>query len=102
MSSVSRGNGAEVHLAKWLEAQGWLVGSRRHIGGAGDLLAVRGDQCWLVEVKRCKNVWEQFRRADRDEMREALSRLPEGSELWLCNVVGKDKELVWYPQSAWP
>lgn len=49
-----------------LEAAGWLVGSRRHIGGAGDWLAVNRDgNVWLVEVKATKGMWDGFGPADR-------------------------------------
>ena len=109
MSSVSRGNAAERYVAKWLTERGWLVASRRHIGGAGDLLAVRNGsldrstlrrtEIWLIEVKHCKNLWENFRKADREEMK--ATKLPEEGERWLVNVLPK-KELDWRPESAWP
>lgn len=100
MSNVSRGIAGELFVAEWLTERGWVVGSRRHIKGPGDLLAVHPDgSCWLVEVKKAKNLWEQFRRVDRAAMK-ALA-LPEGAELWAVNVLPK-KELRWEPESAWP
>lgn len=77
-------------FAKYLETQGWTVGSRRHIGGAGDLLAVRyrgdsgagdgGDwyEVQLIEVKRTtrpETVWQGFRRSDRLALIEAAHGL---------------------------
>jgi Holliday junction resolvase-like predicted endonuclease len=97
------GNSAEVFVAKWLEERGWVVGSRRHIGGAGDLLAVlpSSGMTWLIEVKCCKNVWQQFRRSDRDDMR--ATELPEGAERYVCNVLSvKKEELVFLGERSWP
>lgn len=103
MSTVSRGNAAERYVAKWLANRGWLVASRRHIGGAGDLLAVREAlgtaEVWLIEVKSCKNLWENFRKEDREEMK--ATELPPGGKRWLVNVLAK-KELDWRPESSWP
>lgn len=100
MSTSSRGIAAERYVARWLTERDWLVASRRHVGGAGDLLAISRDVIWLVEVKSCKNLWENFRREDREEMREAKRLyLPDHAELWVVNVRGK--HLEWLPESAW-
>lgn len=98
-------------MAKWLQDRGWLVASRRHIGGAGDLLAVMATEwhgegkfiavegtVWLIEVKCCKELWQQFRREDRQAMRD--TPLPFCGERWVVNKRGK--ELIWTPESAWP
>lgn len=100
MSTVSRGNSAERFVARWLEERGWLVASRRHIGGAADLLAVHPDDgaTWLIEVKCAKELWQQFRRGDRLAMKE--TPLPAGGERWVVNKRGS--ELEWLPESAWP
>jgi Holliday junction resolvase-like predicted endonuclease len=100
VNTARKGNSAEVFVARWLEERGWVVGSRRHIGGAGDLLAVLPSSgvTWLIEVKCCKNVWQQFRRSDRDDMR--ATELPEGAERYVVNKVGK--ELVWLGEKTWP
>lgn len=47
MSSVARGNGGERRAARFLEDCGYLVASRRHVGGAGDLLAREAPPEWL-------------------------------------------------------
>lgn len=88
-------------MADWLTQRGWVVGSRRHIKGPGDLLAVHPDDgaVWLIEVKKAKDLWQQFRKADRIAMREMP--LPEGTQLWAVNVLPK-KELRWEPESSWP
>lgn len=100
MNTARKGNAAERYVAHWLEDREWIVASRRHIGGAGDLLAVHAADAvtWLIEVKDCKNLWQNFRREDRQEMRETA--LPPGGERWVVNKCGK--ELVWVPESAWP
>ena len=53
MSNVGRGIAGERRAWHHLEDLGFLVGSRRHIGGAGDILAVSPDPAaaLLVEVK---------------------------------------------------
>lgn len=109
MNTARKGNSAEVYVARWLQDRGWIVGSRRHIGGAGDLLAVdtQGDGLgngrpagvvWLIEVKCCKELWQQFRREDRQAMRD--TPLPPGGERFVVNKRGK--ELIWTPESMWP
>lgn len=101
MNTSRKGNAAELHVGHWLQEYDWTVGSRRHIGGAGDHLAVHSTgKVWLIEVKACKNLWQNFTRADRQEMREAKAKLPPGSEIWVVNVKGK--ELIWTPESQWP
>ena len=51
-AGAQRGRDAEVSLANELAEAGWLVGSRRHITGPGDLLAVYpGRVPLLIEVK---------------------------------------------------
>jgi hypothetical protein len=69
------GRDAEVELAQRFEQWGALVGSRRHIGGAGDLLVAwrvwqdLSHELWLVEVKTtAKGPWERFLPADRCEL----------------------------------
>lgn len=71
MNTSRRGNSKEVATIRLLEADGWLCGSRRHIGGAGDVLAARGKwhggrYIWLVEVKcTARSPWHGFGRKDR-------------------------------------
>lgn len=105
MNTTRKGTAAELYVAEWLQEFEWTVGSRRHIGGAGDLLATHPtDHVRLIEVKACKSLWSNFTRADRQEMREAKAKLPPGSEIWVVNVVGsgKVKEMNWVPESQWP
>lgn len=102
-NTAAKGNAAERYVAKYLESMGWVVASRRHIGGSGDLLAVLPESgvVRLIEVKCCqpKRIWGNFERPDRQAMRD--TKLPPGSERLLVNKVGKE-ELVWYPESRWP
>lgn len=124
MNTARKGSAAEVFVARWLQDRGWLVASRRHIGGAGDLLAIhplgfleaptyaspgRGPmqevsagKTLLLEVKACKELWQQFRREDRQAMRE--TPLPPGGERFVVNVrgSGEKRELIWIPESSWP
>lgn len=103
MPNTSRkGNVGERFVTRWLEERGWVVASRRHIGGSGDLLAVlpENGRVMLIEVKHCKQkqLWQNFRREDREEMRK--TKLPEGSERYVVNKVGE--ELVWLSEKCWP
>lgn len=121
MNTARKGKSAEVYVARWLQDRGWLVASRRHIGGAGDLLAVHPEPSvkveasaqnaalpfatdillppvWLVEVKSAKSLWQQFRQADRLAMRD--TPLPPGGQRWVVNVRGK--QLTWVGENEWP
>ena len=121
MNTSRKGNSAEVYVARWLQDRGWLVASRRHIGGAADLLAIHPkprvsveavaagitlpfatnvllSPTWLIEVKDCKELWQQFRREDRQAMRD--TPLPPGGERFVVNKRGKD--LIWIAESDWP
>lgn len=111
MKNTSRvGNAAENHVANHGRAQGWLVSSLRHAAGAGDQLWTpplrlqrAGQRGRLIEVKGCKNVWQQCRRADR----EALLREAEAFDLdpFIANVespTSKNPVLKWYPPDTWP
>jgi Holliday junction resolvase-like predicted endonuclease len=99
LNTSRRGNEAERFVAKHLEEKGWVVASRRHIGGAGDLLAVHPNgACWLVEVKARKNLYSGFTRADREAMKE--TKLPKGAVRFVVNKRGKDLE--WVSELSWP
>jgi Holliday junction resolvase-like predicted endonuclease len=103
MNTSRKGTAAELAVADWLEERGFLVASRRHIKGAGDLLAVHpGGEVRLVEVKGCKSLWSNFTRADRQEMRETM--LPLGSSRWAANVngSGKRRTIRWVAERDWP
>lgn len=76
-----RGRDRETKVGDFLEEQGWIVGSRRHRGGAGDLLAARwggdlGHALWLIEVKSTAGgPYERFGPQDRREMIEAARKV---------------------------
>jgi Holliday junction resolvase len=106
-----KGRDAEVELAHLLQADGWLVASRRHIGGAGDLLAVRVNSVedkWepdsfsviLIEVKARANVWEGFRRADRRALIETAARF--NAQPWLASKPPGQIEWTWLSPADWP
>lgn len=103
MNSSAKGNSAERFVAADLKAKGYVVASRRHIGGAGDLLAVHPNgTVWLVEVKARKNLYAGFTRADREAMK--LTTLPSGSCKWVANVKGsgKNRTIDWISELQWP
>jgi Holliday junction resolvase len=97
---AQRGRDAEVVLARELEGDGWLVGSRRHIGGAGDLLAVR-DRVWLIEVKStARSPWHAFPPADRRALLEAAARI--GAVPWLAWRPPGVRVWTWLGRGDWP
>jgi hypothetical protein len=100
-AASQRGRDVEVLVAQRLQADGWLVASRRHVGGAGDLLAVRiGHRPLLIEVKSRLNVWEGFRRADRLAL-VRVAGLFNCSPL-LCSWPPGQAEPDWLGPDEWP
>lgn len=83
------GNQRELAVMAVLAEEGWLCASRRHIGGAGDVLAVRwyagrlGElQAQLIEVKSTAGgPWERFGPADRQALVETAEQ--HGASAWL-------------------
>jgi Holliday junction resolvase len=105
------GNARELAVMKVLADEGWLCASRRHIGGAGDILAVLGPptvsprkrQPWaamLIEVKStARNPWNDFGPADRQAMVETAAK--HGVEPVLAWWPPRGK-LRWLRPSEWP
>jgi Holliday junction resolvase len=91
------GNARELKVMAVLAEEGWLCASRRHIGGAGDVLAIRyalnvssdgisatviGVEAMLLEVKSTAGgPWERFGPDDRRDLIETAER--HGAEPWL-------------------
>lgn len=107
------GNAREVKVAQWLEAHGYVTGSRRHTGGAGDVLAVKGiatpqvaerilgfTKTLLIEVKgNGGSPYMNFRAGDRAVMRETADRIMAAAWLAWWPPGG---ELRWIPAADWP
>ena len=89
---MSRGLERERRVARILEDEGWVVASRRHIGGAGDLIAIRAQngspEVRLIEVKSTARPYERFGPADRLAMRRT------------ARACGGDAYLCWWPRGA--
>jgi hypothetical protein len=83
-------------VMKVLASEGWLCASRRHIGGAGDILAVRARpdmgrwdtpphvwcEAWLIEVKSTtRSPWVTFGPDDRKDLLDTAQA--HGCEPWL-------------------
>jgi hypothetical protein len=74
-----------------LAEEGWLCASRRHIGGAGDVLAIRyytpspyinEIDAMLIEVKSTSGgPWERFGPTDRQALIDTAENY--GAEAWL-------------------
>lgn len=100
-----KGLAAERLVARDLEAKGFLVSSRRHFGGAGDILAVQEPTMpisWmplLVEVKATgAGPFANFPPADRLAMTEAAKQFVV--EPLLAWVVGA--KIFYLPTGEWP
>jgi len=110
VNTARKGSSGELFAAARLEAMGYVVASRRHIGGAGDLLAIHPNPyqepplgpSLLAEVKARKNPYEGFRRADRREMLD--TPLPPGGVRYLAVVRGSgdNRSLEWIDEKSWP
>lgn len=100
MSAVRRGTEAERRVVHHLRNQGWLVASRRHIGGAGDLLALKpGQRGRLVEVKSTKTPFAHFTRLDRDSMLAIAERYDLDPLLAWSPSPSK---FAWLAEGDWP
>lgn len=104
--SPGAGNARELKVMDVLHQEGWLCASRRHIGGAGDILAVRlyadgpAVETRLVEVKSTtRNPWNDFGPGDRQVMVETAREF--GAEPWLAWWPPRQK-LRWIHASHWP
>jgi hypothetical protein len=105
------GNTRELRVMDMLAEEGWLCASRRHIGGAGDVLAIRsyvdigsakgeGIDARLIEVKSTAGgPWERFGPADRQALVETAEE--HGAEAWLYWWPPRGK-LQRIPASGWP
>jgi Holliday junction resolvase len=103
-NTAAKGNAFEVQVARELEKAGAIVGSRRHIGGAGDLIAVWPDLGPnLIECKTAKDSpYENFRPDDRQAMRDERDRFGGPLSLWLAWRKVGTREIRWAPERDWP
>jgi len=92
--SPGAGNARELKVMAVLAEEGWLCASRRHIGGAGDILAIKPASwpdperdmqlmmAYLIEVKSTtRNPWNDFGPADRQALVETAEKY--GAVPWL-------------------
>lgn len=104
MSTVARGNAAEVLCTKQLEHDGWVCGSRRHIGGPGDVLAIRwhgiNHEVRLIEVKRGAHAFENFRSMDRAALYSAAQKLGADAYLYHYGIGATEPDR--YHWTDWP
>lgn len=110
-----QGRDAELEAMRSLGVQGWLCGSRRHMLGAGDFVAVRPfalvklpnatkrpiHEVRLVEVKTtAQSPYERFGPDDRSLLLEAAHRI--GAEAWIAWRPPKAPCWAWLPSPVWP
>jgi hypothetical protein len=109
--------GAELNAMLVLSSQGWICGSRRHMFGAGDFLAVRPEalvslpsgaqrplhEVRLVEVKTtAQGPYERFGPQDRRLLLEAAKQYGAGAWLaWRPPGVSAE-DWAWIPSALWP
>jgi Holliday junction resolvase len=99
----SMGRNAEVDLVRdELEPDGWLCGSRRHIPGPGDVLAVRTDRPpMLVEVKTTvRGPFRKFPPVDREELKRVAEEA--GAQAWLAWRPYPSDPWRWIASGEWP
>ena len=100
MNTARRGNAFDLRVTRNLEADGWLVASRRHTAGPGDLLAVRAGIIQLIECKTtARGPYEHFGPRDRAAMIEAEQQFRLGA--WLA-WRGPRQQICWIPSTEWP
>lgn len=103
MNTSRRGNSFEVELAKALEDQGALVGSRRRIAGVGDLL-VYGPELGRVRLVEAKTTaggpYERFGRIERAIMISVCR--DAGAEAWLAWRPPRASVVKWISSDEWP
>jgi hypothetical protein len=107
MNTARKAAEAERFVDQDLEARGFtVVGSLRHVKGAGDHVAVHpGGVGWLVETKcigRKSSPFSAFSRDERQEMREAL--IPLQWKRMLAVVRGSPGRfsLEYIAEADWP
>jgi hypothetical protein len=103
LNTARKGNAAERFVAKDLERRDFLVGSRRHVGGSGDHIAVHpGGEIWLVEVKATKERFGGFTPGDREAMK--ATPLPLSGQRYLAHVTGSGDRLAveYVHERDWP
>lgn len=100
MNTARRGNSKENATVRWLQDRGYLVGSRRHIGGAGDIIATQAGAVLLVEVKNTKTKWSHFGPADRELMLQTAKEHGANPYLAWWGPKAKEPELI--HANHWP
>lgn len=99
MNTTRKGNAGENLVSNDLQGKGWVYGSRRHIGGPGDGLAVKaGHKPRLIEVKKTKTAWSHFGPTDRRALLDYS--IKHDLEPWLAWVVGERVQYI--PAAGWP
>lgn len=76
MPRTLKANAAELASMAIFQADGWVVGLRRHLAGPGDVLAVRGPESLLIEVKGTQVKFKNFGPEKRAEMRALAAQHP--------------------------
>lgn len=104
--SPGAGNARELRVMDVLASEGWLCASRRHIGGAGDILAVRPYaggptlEARLIEVKSTTyGPFDSFGPADR---RALLDTAISCGAVPVLAWWPPRRELRWIHATHWP
>lgn len=76
MARTRKGNAAELGTMEILHEEGYVVALRRHWKGPGDVLAVRGRESLLIEVKGTAQKWKNFEADKRQALSEYAAQHP--------------------------
>lgn len=97
---LSRGIARERQVRKLLEDDGWWVCRAAGSLGDADLVALRGPEKRLIEVKSTmRGPYSGFGPEQRSELTYAAEIA--GAEAWLCWWPPRKKP-AWYPENVWP
>lgn len=100
MNTTRKGNEGERVVQHDLESKGWTFGSRRHIGGAGDAIAIKpGHRPRLIEIKKTKvRGPAACPPADRQALEEYADKHDLDPEIaWV-----RGESVIYFPPESWP
>lgn len=101
MSNKARGAARENKVAEELRADGWLVKGTGDAHGKVDLIALRGGEAKLVQVKGSRwSAYSDFSPAERETLGGEGAKA--GFPVWLAWAPPDRKPTRWIPEEDWP
>ncbi len=100
-NTTSAGNRRENQVKELLEGRGWTVKKTRVSKSPIDLVARKGPQQLLIQVKaNTGSPWKNFSRKDRIELLDELSLYGDGTTAWLVHWMPHGT-CDWYSTDIW-